>query len=239
MKAEKKHYKCFACDWMCQRITTGLPKPCPKCKGAVVEFKKAVKVKTHMQVVCECGWLGRRKYVNALDKPCSDCGAEVAEFIPTEYLAKKCKEAGYPDPTFEHVFHAERKWRFDLCWPELKISLEIQGGAFSGGRHTQGVGYENDREKSFTAQMDGWIAIEVTTNQIAKGKAMEWLGKTMELRRREGKEWIAVPDTSEMGCQDCDCRDDVTHCIGDGAAEEATGKNCCLDSVIYKRVGKK
>lgn len=35
-------------------------------------------------------------------------------------------------------------WRIDYCWPEYKLALEIEGGAFLGGGHNRGSGFRRD-----------------------------------------------------------------------------------------------
>ncbi len=47
----------------------------------------------------------------------------------------------------EFMFHPTRKWRADFCLPTYRILVEIEGGIFSGGRHTRGAGFAGDMEK--------------------------------------------------------------------------------------------
>src|ERR1044072_3735597 len=45
------------------------------------------------------------------------------------------KDYSLPEPLPEYRFHPTRKWRFDFAWPEHKLALEIQGGAWVAGSH--------------------------------------------------------------------------------------------------------
>ena len=63
---------------------------------------------------------------------------------------------GIPKPEFEHGFHEERKWRFDLAWPNQKIALEVDGGIWVNGGHNRGAQMKKEWEKSNTAASLGW-----------------------------------------------------------------------------------
>ncbi|HBM2013199.1 TPA: hypothetical protein LUJ78_003785, partial [Acinetobacter baumannii] len=47
----------------------------------------------------------------------------------------------------EYKFHPSRKWRADFLITGTKILIEVEGGIWSGGRHTRGKGYLGDMEK--------------------------------------------------------------------------------------------
>ena len=68
----------------------------------------------------------------------------------------------------------DRRWRFDfLIKPdELKIAIEVEGGVFSGGRHTRGVGFTSDIIKYNEALLMGFSVLRFTTAQI-NGVALE------------------------------------------------------------------
>lgn len=82
---------------------------------------------------------------------------------------------GFPDPATELVFHPKRKWRLDFAWPTRMIAVEIHGGIHSGGRHTRGKGFIEDRAKMNEAALLGWTVIEVTPEHVKSGQLRAWL----------------------------------------------------------------
>lgn len=79
---------------------------------------------------------------------------------------------GLPEPVREHRFHPVRRWRFDFAWPDRKIAVEVDGGTWSGGRHSRGGGYEKDAEKLNAAAVDGWRILRVTSAMVKDGRAI-------------------------------------------------------------------
>ena len=75
----------------------------------------------------------------------------------------------------EYKFHPTRKWRFDFAWPLEKFAVEIEGGVWSGGRHTRGKGFIEDCIKYNEAVMLGWRVIRVTTEMVENGEAMAYI----------------------------------------------------------------
>lgn len=82
---------------------------------------------------------------------------------------------GFPDPATELVFHPKRRWRLDFAWPTRMIAVEIHGGIHSGGRHTRGKGFIEDRAKMNEAALLGWTVIEATPEHIKSGQLRAWL----------------------------------------------------------------
>lgn len=72
------------------------------------------------------------------------------------------------DLTREHVFHAERKWRFDFAFPSQKLAVEIDGR----GRHQRVAGVRADCEKGNEAALLGWRVLHFPATD--KRKAAEW-----------------------------------------------------------------
>jgi hypothetical protein len=75
-------------------------------------------------------------------------------------------------PEVEWVFAPPRRWRFDLAWPARMLAVEIEGGIWTGGRHTRGKGFEADCEKYNAAVLGGWRVLRVTGGMIRSGKAL-------------------------------------------------------------------
>ncbi len=61
-----------------------------------------------------------------------------------------------PDACAEFRFHPTRKWAADFAIPSAKILVEIDGGVWSGGRHTRGAGFLGDCEKLNAAACLGY-----------------------------------------------------------------------------------
>lgn len=72
---------------------------------------------------------------------------------------------GLPEPKREYKFHPSRKWRLDIAWPDQKVAVECHGNVWAG-RHTRGIGFNQDREKMNEAQLAGWLLLEFSSTQI-------------------------------------------------------------------------
>lgn len=67
-----------------------------------------------------------------------------------------CVSSGIDKPESEFRFYDSRKWRFDFAWPKQRVALEVQGGVWTGGRHSRGAAMLKEWEKLNTAAMTGW-----------------------------------------------------------------------------------
>ena len=85
----------------------------------------------------------------------------------------------------EHRFHPDRRWRFDFAWEGLKVAVEIEGGVWSGGRHTRGSGFEADCEKYNEAARLGWAVYRFTGKMIKSGYAINLMREVMNGYRPE------------------------------------------------------
>lgn len=89
---------------------------------------------------------------------------------------------GLPTPTPEVRFAPPRRWRFDYGFPDAMIALEVEGGAYTRGRHVRGMGFVADMEKYSEAAVRGWCVIRVTPQQLATLSTIELLQRAFQLR---------------------------------------------------------
>lgn len=101
------------------------------------------------------------------------------EKVPNEFEAKLARELKTLKIKFEQefYFHPDRKWRADFHLIDKKILVEVEGGIWSGGRHTRGKGYLRDLEKYNAATMMGFQVIRFSTDQVKSGHAIQQIEK--------------------------------------------------------------
>lgn len=91
-----------------------------------------------------------------------------------EWLLKAHK---MPCMTREYQFVTDRRWRFDFALIDERIACEIDGGAYSNGRHVRGAGFEKDLEKYNRATIEGWRVLRYTGKTM--GNAIDDLNKLL------------------------------------------------------------
>jgi hypothetical protein len=91
------------------------------------------------------------------------------------------RKVGIPAPVAEHQFHSKRKWRFDFAWPDKKIALEVEGGVWTGGRHTSSKGFLGDMEKYNAAAVDGWRVLRTTPEHLYNLGTMSMLKNVLTI----------------------------------------------------------
>jgi hypothetical protein len=62
----------------------------------------------------------------------------------------------------EHRFHPERKWRFDIAWPDKMLAVEWEGGVYQNGWHQSIARYIGDCRKYNAAVLLGWRVLRYT-----------------------------------------------------------------------------
>ena len=70
----------------------------------------------------------------------------------------------------EHVFHVKRRWRFDFCWPDKMIAVELEGWGMNQG-HTSLEGFADNCDKYNEATRLGWRVFRFTGSMVRDGSA--------------------------------------------------------------------
>jgi very-short-patch-repair endonuclease len=94
-------------------------------------------------------------------------------------LALQLRAFGLPEPVHEHRFNQFRLWRFDFAWPDEKVAVEVEGGVWTGGRHTRASGFIADCEKYNEAELAGWTVLRVAGQHVASGEAVIWIRRAL------------------------------------------------------------
>lgn len=68
-------------------------------------------------------------------------------------------------------------WKFDFAFPEVMLAVEIEGGGWSGGRHTRGKGFAQDMKKYHHAMDAGWNVYRCNASLINSKQAIELVEK--------------------------------------------------------------
>lgn len=82
------------------------------------------------------------------------------------------RPSGLPVPVAEHRFDPGRRWRFDRAFPTERVAVELEGGAFSQGRHTRGRGFIADIEKYNRAALLGWLVLRFAAPDLRHAQAV-------------------------------------------------------------------
>ena len=85
-------------------------------------------------------------------------------------------------PELEYQFHDTRKWRFDFAWPDRRIAAEVEGGVYSGGRHTRSTGFIKDAEKYNMATELGWWVFRFPGDMVKSGEAVNQMERVLALQ---------------------------------------------------------
>jgi len=83
----------------------------------------------------------------------------------------------YPEPEFK--FHPTRKWRFDFLFPN-KVALEVQGGLFSGGRHSRGASLLKEHEKLNNAAVLGYRVLYTIPQMLCMQETLDTIREAIK-----------------------------------------------------------
>lgn len=96
-----------------------------------------------------------------------------------DLLTEECRAHNLPIPLREVRFHSERKWRWDLCFPQAHLAIEVEGGTWVNGRHSRGTGFIRDCQKHNEGTLLGWRILRFTRDQVMDGSALETIKRAL------------------------------------------------------------
>ena len=104
-----------------------------------------------------------------------------------DLLAQHIQYAGLPTPEREYRFAPPRRYRADFAYPEKKILVEVQGGIYTRGAHSRGVGLERDYEKLNLAQLNGFRVFQFSRKMIESGVAVNMIEEVLNEKAQAGR----------------------------------------------------
>ena len=99
---------------------------------------------------------------------------------PEMALYTRLERAGLPLGVGQYRFVPGRLYRFDRCWPERLVAVEVQGGIWTGGRHARGAGIAAECVKLSIAAALGWRVLPVTVEMIESGSAVDLIRQALD-----------------------------------------------------------
>jgi hypothetical protein len=84
------------------------------------------------------------------------------------------------DAVPEYRFDPTRRWRFDWAWPDSRVALEVQGGLFSGGRHSRGPALLKEHEKLNRAACLGWRVLFTIPQNLCMRETVEMVKEAVK-----------------------------------------------------------
>lgn len=137
--------------------------------------------------------IGNKAALRRINRAYRDENNESRRKLEREKLAARINRADPAKARFEQFlsdnkvefikelkFCKDRKFRFDYAIPSLMIAIEIEGGLFVKGRHSNPLGMKNDMIKYNLAALHGWTVIRFPMDELAKWH--DWILKFIEAR---------------------------------------------------------
>lgn len=98
----------------------------------------------------------------------------------TDFFTLLCRSDLKVECVKEYRFHPTRMWRFDYAIPAHKIAIEVEGGVWTGGRHTSSVGFLGDMEKYNTATVMGWRVLRTVPDELNTNATIRMIRDAIE-----------------------------------------------------------
>jgi hypothetical protein len=101
---------------------------------------------------------GRRRCTMILDR--RRPGFDPGESHPERRIADLLVGAGLPEPTMQHPVEINgKRYRIDLCYPELRIAIEFDSWQFHSGRRS----FDEDRARANQLVLLGFVVLHFTS----------------------------------------------------------------------------
>jgi very-short-patch-repair endonuclease len=120
---------------------------------------------------------GRNVDPVTLENNAGALGVEVANPLAARFEALWQRWEG-PALVREYKFSAARRWRADYAHLATRTLIELEGGIYSGGRHSRAAGFLADVEKYNAAAMLGYTVLRLGTGQVDDahvGEIADWV----------------------------------------------------------------
>ena len=105
----------------------------------------------------------------------------------SDFFTTLCRSDLKQECVKEFRFHPTRKWRFDYAIPEHKIAIEVEGGVWTGGRHTSPKGFLGDMEKYNTATMMGWRVFRTIPDNLCTNATLQLIREALNFDAEASK----------------------------------------------------
>lgn len=107
----------------------------------------------------------------------------------SDFFTLLCKSDLKMECIREYTFHPTRRWRFDYAIPAHRIAIEVEGGVWTGGRHTSPKGFLGDIEKYNTATMMGWRVFRTIPAELCTNATLQMIRNTIanDIKSQEGE----------------------------------------------------
>ena len=76
-----------------------------------------------------------------------------------------------------------KDWRADFALTDAMLLVEVEGGGWTGGRHTRGAGFEGDLAKYDAAMRLGYVVYRCSPAMVKSGRAIETIMALVQLRQ--------------------------------------------------------
>lgn len=95
-------------------------------------------------------------------------------------LVNRMRDAGLPLGEAQYRFVAGRQFRWDRCFPDRMVAIEVQGGTWTTtGAHSRGSGIERDCMKLSLGAVLGWRVLPITKGMIESGAAIKLIAQAL------------------------------------------------------------